>query len=188
MDTGVSPHYLSSLILASVEDSTIYNLRNANNLRHTLTRTQLYYRSFLPSSIRAWNDLALEVRQSSSIQTFKYQLNKNLKRPPKCYYVGNRLSQIRHTRLRTDCSALNYHLFSKNIVDSPHSACGAVETTKHAQADLRLCWPLIPHCWKSHVAALIILPYDGVMFLSKHPKKMRHSSQDRLSFCNYFER
>ena len=81
MDTGVSPNYLSSLIPASVEDSTIYNLRNENNLRHTLTRTQLYYRSFLPSSIRAWNDLALEVRQSSSIQSFKYQLNKNLKRP-----------------------------------------------------------------------------------------------------------
>ena len=82
MDTGVSPNYLSSSIPASVEDSTIYNLRNANNLRHTLTRTQLYYRSFLPSSIRAWNDLALEVRQSSSIQSFKYQLSKNLKRPP----------------------------------------------------------------------------------------------------------
>ena len=112
-------------------DSTIYNLRNANNLRHTLTGTQLYYMSFLPSSIRAWNDLALEVRQSSSIQSFKYELNKNLKRPPKYYYVGNRLSQIQHTRLKIDCSALNYHLFSKNSVDSPHCAYGAVETTKH---------------------------------------------------------
>ena len=81
MDNGVSSNYLSSLIPAYVEDFTIYNLRNANNLRHTLTRTQLYYRSFLPSSIRAWNDLALEVRQSSSIQSFKYQLNKNLKGP-----------------------------------------------------------------------------------------------------------
>ena len=131
MDTGVLPNYLSSLIPASVEDSTIYNLRNANNLRHTLTRTQLYYIAFLPSIIRAWNDLALEVRQSSSIQSFKYQLNKNLKRPPKYYYAGNPLYQIRHTRLRTDCSALNNHLFSNHIVDSPHCACGAVETTKH---------------------------------------------------------
>ena len=78
MDTGFSPNYFSSLIPASVVDSTIYNLRNANNLRHALTRTQLYYRSFLPSSIRAWKDLALEVRRSSSIQSFKYQLNKNL--------------------------------------------------------------------------------------------------------------
>ena len=131
MNTGVSPNYLSSLIPASVEDSTTYNLRNANNFRHTLSRTQLYYRSFLPSSIRAWNDLSLEVRQSNSIQSFKFQLNKNLKKPPKYYYIGNRLSQIQHTRLRTDCSSLNHHLFSKNIVDSPHCACGAVETTKH---------------------------------------------------------
>ena len=111
-----------------------YNLRNANNFRHTLStlsRTQLYYRSFLPSSIRAWNDLSLEVRQSNSIQSFKYQLNKNLKKPPTYYYIGNRLSQIPYTRLSTDCSSLNHHLFSKNIVDSPHCACGAVETTKH---------------------------------------------------------
>ena len=65
MNTGVLPNYLSSLIPASVEDSTTYNLWNANNFRHTLSRTQLYYRSFLPSSIRAWNDLSLEVRQSN---------------------------------------------------------------------------------------------------------------------------
>ena len=69
INTGVFPNYLSSLIPASVEDSTTYNLRNANNFRHTLSRTQLYYRSFLPSSIRAWNDLSLEVRQAHSIQS-----------------------------------------------------------------------------------------------------------------------
>ena len=116
MNTGVSPNYLSSLIPASVEDSTTYNLRNANNFRHTLSRTQLYYRSFLPSSIRAWNDLSLEVRQSNSIQSFKFQLNKNLKKPPKYYYIGNRLSQIQHTQLRTDCSSLNHHLFQKILL------------------------------------------------------------------------
>ena len=116
MSTGVSPNYLSSLIPASVEDSTTYNLPNANNLRHTLSRTQLYYRSFLPSSIRAWNDLSLEVRQSNSIQSFNYQPNKNLKRPPKYYYIGNRISQIQHTRLRTDCSSLNHHLFHKILL------------------------------------------------------------------------
>ena len=37
MSTGVLPNYLSSLIPASVEDSTTYNLRNANNFRHTLS-------------------------------------------------------------------------------------------------------------------------------------------------------
>ena len=131
MNTGGSSNYLSSRIPASVEDSTTYNLRNANNFRHTLSRTQLYYRSLLTSSITACNDLSLEVRQANSIQNFTYQLNKNLKKPPKYYYIGNRISQIQHTRLRTDCSSLNHHLFSKNIVDNLHYALGAVETTKH---------------------------------------------------------
>ena len=28
----------------------------------------------------------------------------------------------------------------------------------NAQADLRLCWSHIPHCWKSHVAAQLYGP------------------------------
>ena len=117
MNKGVSPNHLSSLIPASVEDSTTYNLQNANNFRHTLSRTQLYYRSFLPSSIRPWNDLSLEVRQSNSIQSFKYQLNKNLKKPPKhiLHWQPN-ISQIQHTRIRTDCRSLNHHLFFSKIL------------------------------------------------------------------------
>ena len=37
MNTGVSPSYLSLLIRASEEGSTVYNLRNANNIWHTFT-------------------------------------------------------------------------------------------------------------------------------------------------------
>ena len=116
MNTSVSPNYLSSLIPASVEDATVYNLRNANNIRHTLSRTQLYYRSFLPSSIRAWNYLSLEARQSSSNKSFKYQLNKNIETPPKYYYIGNRISQVRHIRLKTDCRLSIVIFFSKILL------------------------------------------------------------------------
>ena len=31
----------------------------------------------------------------------------------------------------------------------------------YAQADLRLCWSHIPHCWKSHVTAHILKLYNG---------------------------
>ena len=41
------------------------------------------------------------------------------------------LGQIYHARLRTNCSSLNQHLFSKNTIDSPLCACGAVEDTAH---------------------------------------------------------
>ena len=81
MNTSVTPNYFSSLIPASVEDSTTYNLQNANNFRHTLSRTKLYYRSFLSSSIKAWNDLSLEERQSNMIKSFKYKLNKTKEAP-----------------------------------------------------------------------------------------------------------
>ena len=96
-----------------------------------MARTQLYYKSFLPSSIRSWNELAPVIRDSSSIQSFKYQLNKNLTKPPKYYYNGDRFLRIQHTRLRTNCSILNEHLLSKNIISDPYCACGAIESTKH---------------------------------------------------------
>ena len=86
----------------------------------------MYYNSFIPSSIRLWNDLPSEMRESNTYTKFKYQINKNIQKPPKYYIVGDRFAQIQHTRLRTSCRSLNHHLFSKT-----HCLCGTVETTKH---------------------------------------------------------
>ena len=47
------------------------------------------------------------------------------------YNVGNRLEQIVHTRLRSDYSLLNEHLFNKTPVASPNFMCGELETDKH---------------------------------------------------------
>ena len=97
-------------------------------LSRIISKINIY---FLPSSIRSWNELSPETRDSNSVQSFRYQLNKKLSRPPKYYYIGDRFIQIQHTRLRTNCSILNHHLFSKNITDNPNCTCGAIETTKH---------------------------------------------------------
>ena len=37
----------------------------------------------------------------------------------------------------------------------------------YAQADLRLCWSHIPHCWKSHVAAQIMKHRTTICYLRK---------------------
>ena len=50
---------------------------------------------------------------------------------PNYYYIGTRLEQILHARLRMQCSFLNHHLFRKDIVNSPFCQCGATETTAH---------------------------------------------------------
>ena len=56
------------------------------------------------------------------------------------YYVGNRIGQILHCRLRMNCSSLNSHLFFKNLINSPNCSCGEIETTAH----------YLLHCPKYH--------------------------------------
>lgn len=131
MINNITPTYLSSLIPPHIENTTVYGLRNATNIRQIMSRTQLYYNSFLPSCIRAWNELSPDVRDVNSFAIFKNRINENVIKPPKYYFIGERLAQIQHTRLRTSCSLLNHHLFLKNIVNDPNCTCGTVETTKH---------------------------------------------------------
>ena len=131
MINDLTPTYLTSLVPSTVENTSAYNLRDSHNIRPLLTRTQLYYKSFLPSCIREWNEIPLNIRNSTSLSSFKQQLNKNNNKVPIYYSSGNRLLQIHHTRLRTKCSSLNQHLHSKNIIDDPLCACGSVETTNH---------------------------------------------------------
>ena len=131
MTNDLTPTYLTSLIPSTVENTSAYNLRDSQNIRPLLTRTQLYYKSFLPSCIREWNEIPLNIRNSTSLLSFKQQLNKNNIKVPVYYSSGNRLLQIHHTRLRTKCSSLNQHLHSKNIINDPLCACGSVETTNH---------------------------------------------------------
>ena len=50
---------------------------------------------------------------------------------PKYFNVGNRTLQIYHLRLRTNCSSLNFHLYSKNLTESPICIRGDVESAKH---------------------------------------------------------
>ena len=131
MQTNLTPDYLSSLVSDTVGNNTAYNLHNSQNLNTIHANSQLYYKSFLPSVTRDWNSLSDEIRNSPSFSSFKRHLNSNLLAPPKYFCDGNRPGQIYHARLRMKCSALNQHLFSKNIVDSPLCVCGSIEDTQH---------------------------------------------------------
>ena len=130
MTQNITPFYMSSLVPQSVNISC-YNLRNSNDLQTIDARTTLYFNSFLPATVRAWNDVPDEVKQSESLNTFKSFLNKDRMSVPKHFYAGNRKAQILHTRLRTNCSSLNLDLFLRNISDSPLCQCGSVENAQH---------------------------------------------------------
>ena len=107
MKNGLCQEYLSSLIPANVGSSVGYSLRNANAVRTINAKSQLYFNSFLPSTIREWNELPTAVQNSPTLPIFKNHLNSNLRAALAYYSTENRLDQINHTRVRTRCSCLN---------------------------------------------------------------------------------
>ena len=130
MINGQCPNYLSNLIPTDTRNMN-YNLRNNENIINIKCRTDMYKRSFLPSTIDEWNKLPHDIRNASSLSSFKRMLNSNIVSPPSYYYAGKREGQIHHTRLRLNCSSLKYTLFQKNIVADPSCECGARETVDH---------------------------------------------------------
>ena len=85
MRYSLTPHYLSSLVPESISNVSNYNLRHSNNLRGINARTTRYQQSFLPTAIKEWNNLPLELQQSNSVNSFKYNLTKDKEQTPKYY-------------------------------------------------------------------------------------------------------
>ena len=133
MFNDLTPPYLSSLVPPLVQNVSHYNLRNSNDTQTIASRTTLFYNSFLPSSIRDWNGLNLDIRNAGTRDAFKHKLNQNLPVIRKHYYSGIRKNQIWHTRIRTGCSSLKSDLFLKNIIDSPkcNSNSAEIENAYH---------------------------------------------------------
>ena len=129
---GIVPSQLSNLVPQTVGSATgRTSLRNSANISSIPSRTSLYSNSFLPSTLRDWNSLSLDVRNSDSVLSFRNSLNRDRPSQEPLFYIGDRKLQVLHTRLRTSCSSLNHHLFAKNLVESPCCSCGATETTHH---------------------------------------------------------
>ena len=131
MQNSLTPDYLLSLVPENVGNNSAYNLQNARNLNTIQARSQLYYKSFLPSVTRDWNGLSEGIRNSPSVSSFKYHLNVDQAKSPIFFFDGKRLGQIDHARLRMRCRSLNAHPFSKIIVVSPLCACGSFKDTQH---------------------------------------------------------
>ena len=120
-----------SILSPIIQETSNYNLRNDDDIQTLYPRTNLYYNSFFPSTIRAWNSLPEDTKQSPSISSFKFRLNRDINKPSKYYNTGTRMGQIHHTRIRLECSSLNAYLYRKNIVPEPTCKCGGFESSYH---------------------------------------------------------
>lgn len=133
MINGHTPSYLNELIPNQHNQTHQYNTRNSNNIVNIQCKTSYHFNSFIPSTIRLWNLLPNNVRESNNVASFKNALSSlsNITKIPNYYNIGTRKGQILHARLRMRCSSLKYHLFTKNIESDPYCECGQIENTSH---------------------------------------------------------
>ena len=76
---GLTPDYLFDIVPPTVRETARYNLRNSEHIQNYRASTNLFLDSFFPSTIRAWNSLPNEVKEASSVASFKHALNRNIK-------------------------------------------------------------------------------------------------------------
>jgi hypothetical protein len=114
-----------------VDNRHNHNTRQSANILEITSKIKFYSVYFLPSSIKLWNRLPIDTRNSRSLNIFKERIKTQNSKCPAHYYSDTRLGQILHTRLRMNSSSLNEHLFILNLVDSPNFACGQVKSTSH---------------------------------------------------------
>ena len=75
MTHNLTPPYLSSLL---PPPNTGRPLRQFRSLRNIQCRTQRFDRSFLPDTVKLWNNLPSDIRNSISLQIFKSKLKATL--------------------------------------------------------------------------------------------------------------
>lgn len=125
-----APGYLSNLIPPTIQSTTVYQLRNGEDIIIPFCRLSITNDSYIPSTIRQWNNLDLSIRNVGSMPHFKSELKKlsnsysvNI---PKYYSYGPRKLNIVLTQFRCSATFLNYDLFKVNIISNPSCSCGAI--------------------------------------------------------------
>ena len=107
-----------------MSDTNPYSRRRPLERQVPEFRLELYYDSFFPSTTELWNNLSNNVKEQTSISSFKRQLNADDPLVPPYYYTGSRKPQIIHCKLRLSMSDLNDDLFSRHISDNKECNCG----------------------------------------------------------------
>ena len=123
---GQLPSYINEIFPNSVLDNSTYNLRNNADYATVVRRLEIYSKSTLPASIKMWNDLDLDTRNTPTFSLFKTKLKQMFKPQivPPYFLHGDRFLQIHHARLRNRCSNLNSDLFYNHLRDNASCNCG----------------------------------------------------------------
>ena len=113
-----TPQTLSDLLPQRTGNRSEYNTRNSASLIAPRSRSTAHYESFLPSTCRDWNNLPDSTKNCNDVAEFKAKIRGEVEKPPKHFYIGNRLLQIIHCQMRVGNCNLNNNLHSIGLADS----------------------------------------------------------------------
>jgi hypothetical protein len=97
-----APGYLRNVLPDRVDNLHNHSTRQSANILEISSKTKFYSDYFLPSSIKLWNRLSIDTRNSRPLNIFKERIKTQNSKCPAHYYSATRLGQILHTRLRTE--------------------------------------------------------------------------------------
>lgn len=136
---GNVPSYLTDLLPNRVNEANNYNLRNRNDFKIPFSRLCSYESSFLPSTLKLWNNLEPDIRSLTTLSQFKSNITTTSNKPVEYTNVGERKYNIILRRIRYRCSNLKADLFRVNIVSDSSCSCGAsTESAEHYFFDCEL--------------------------------------------------
>ena len=121
-----TPSYLLDLTPSTIQSTTIYPLRNGNNIIVPFCRLSLTKDSFVSATVREWSNLNLTVRNLDTLSKFKKAIRSSIAMPiPRHYSYGPRKLNIILTQLRCNAPFLNYDLCKVTIISNASCDCGA---------------------------------------------------------------
>ena len=126
---GMAPEYLRHLVPPTIQSTTIYPLRNGDNLIVSFCRLSITNSSFIPSTVKEWNKLDIAIRKLDSLSkcknTIRLNSQSNKISVPKLYYYGPRKLNVILAQLRCTASFRNQDLYKVHILPSPACSSGA---------------------------------------------------------------
>jgi hypothetical protein len=129
---GICPNYLGDLLPPLVSSRNPYHRRRPLERDVPKYKTEIFRKSFFPSTTVLWNDLPVCTQQNTSLSEFKRYLSLSDKQVPPYYYFGERKQQIIHCRLRIEMSNLNNDMFNRHLQTHRACSCGHPrETAEH---------------------------------------------------------
>ena len=136
MRDGNSPPYLCALLPPKVGTNRP-NSRHAEDFVIPKCRTELFRKSFIPSSIQAYNKLDAQHRNIKDLKD-ESKFDSNV-----LFNYGKRGVNIICAQLRMKCSNLHKHLYDLHVINSPACACGHnVEDVNHYLLECPLYMPM----------------------------------------------